>query len=56
MNITLEKSVSGLEKTSIINFSQIATLDRTRFTELIIMLPKKYIDKINESIRFIFDT
>ena len=55
-NITLEKSVSGLEKTSVINFSQIATLDRTRFTELIIMLPKKYIDKINESIRFIFDS
>jgi mRNA interferase MazF len=55
-NITLEKGVSGLNKTSVINFSQIATIDRTRLIELITMLPKKYIEKINESIRFIFDT
>jgi mRNA interferase MazF len=55
-NIILEKGVSGLDKTSIINFSQIATIDRTRLIEQISMLPKKYIEKINESIRFIFDT
>jgi len=55
-NITLEKGDSGLDKTSVINFSQIATIDRTRLIEQISMLPKKYIDKINESIRFIFDT
>jgi len=54
-NITIEKGVSGLDKTSVINFSQIATLDKTRLTEQITMLPKKYIEKINESIRFIFD-
>jgi mRNA-degrading endonuclease toxin of MazEF toxin-antitoxin module len=30
-NITLEKGDSGLDKTSVINFSQIATIDRTRF-------------------------
>jgi len=55
-NITLEKGVAGLDKTSVINFSQIATIDRTRLIEQISMLPKKYIDKINESIKFIFDT
>ena len=55
-NITLEKGVSGLDKTSVINFSQIATIDRARLIEQISMLPKKYIEKINESIRFIFDT
>ena len=55
-NIILEKSISGLDKTSVINFSQIATIDRTRLVEQISMLPKKYIEKINESIRFIFDT
>jgi mRNA interferase MazF len=55
-NITLEKGVSGLDRTSVINFSQIATIDKTRLIEQISMLPKKYIEKINESIRFIFDT
>ena len=55
-NIILEKAVSGLEKTSVINFSQIATIDKTRLTEQVTMLPKNYIAKINESIRFIFNT
>jgi mRNA interferase MazF len=40
-NIILEKAVSGLEKTSVINFSQIATIDKTRLTEQVTMLPKK---------------
>ena len=55
-NIAVEKGISGLDKTSVINFSQIATLDRTRLSEQITMLPKKYIERINESIRHIFDT
>ena len=55
-NITLEKGISGLDKTSVINFSQIVTIDRTRLLEQITMLPKNYIEKINESIRYIFDT
>jgi len=55
-NITLEKGVSGLDRTSVINFSQIATIDKTRLIEQISMLPKKYIEKINESIRFVFET
>ena len=55
-NILLEKSISGLEKTSVVNFSQIFTIDKTRFTEHVSMLPKSYISKINESIRYIFNT
>jgi len=55
-NILLEKSISGLEKTSVINFSQIFTVDKTRFTDFVSMLPKNYILKINESIRYIFNT
>jgi len=55
-NIVLEKSVSGLAKTSVINFSQIITIDKTRLTEQVMMLPKSYIVKINESIRHIFAT
>jgi len=55
-NILLEKSVTGLEKTSVANFSQIITVDKTRFIELVSMLPKNYIIKINESIRYVFNT
>ena len=55
-NILLEKSVTKLSKTSVVNFSQIFTVDKTRFTEQVSMLPKDYIDKINESIRYIFDS
>jgi len=55
-NILLEKSVSGLAKSSVINFSQIFTVDKTRFTDQVLMLPKSYIEKINASIRYIFST
>ena len=55
-NIELEKTISGLEKTSVINFSQIITIDKSRLTEQVSMLPKNYIGKINESIRNIFDS
>ena len=55
-NILLEKSISRLEKTSVVNFSQIFTVDKTRFTDFVSMLPKNYISKINESIRYIFNT
>jgi len=55
-NIKLEKAVSGLEKTSVVNFSQIVTVDKTRFKEQVSMLPKNYIEMINESIRYIFNT
>jgi len=55
-NILLEKSISRLEKTSVVNFSQIFTIDKTRFTDHVSMLPKSFIEKINESVRYIFDT
>jgi len=55
-NFILEKSITGLEKTSVVNFSQIITVDKTRFIEQVSMLPKNYIAKINESIRYIFNT
>jgi len=55
-NILLEKSVTGLDKTSVVNFSQIITVDKSRFIEQVSMLSKNYINKINESIRYIFNT
>jgi len=47
---------TGDDKTSVINFSQIATIDRKRLTEQVSMLSKDSIEKVNESIRHIFDT
>ena len=55
-NIKLEKSISGLDKTSVVNFSQIITVDKTRFKEQVKMLPKNYLEMINESIKYIFNT
>jgi mRNA interferase MazF len=55
-NILLEKSIAKLQKTSVVNFTQILTVDKTRFIEQVSMLPKNYISKINESIRYIFNT
>ena len=54
-NILLEKADSGLEKSSVINFSQILTLDKTYFTQLVTMLSKTHIQKINKSLKVIFD-
>jgi mRNA interferase MazF len=54
-NILLEKSESGLDKTSVINFSQIITLDKSYFTEMVSMLSKPMIHKINNSLKMIFD-
>ena len=54
-NILLEKSESGLDKTSVINFSQIITLDKSYFTEMVSMLSKPMIHKINNSLKIIFD-
>jgi hypothetical protein len=34
----------------------IITVDKTRFIEQVSMLPKNYIIKINESIRYVFNT
>jgi len=35
-NILLEKSVSGLGKTSVVNFSQVITIDKSRLTEQVL--------------------
>ena len=54
-NILLEKADSGLERSSVINFSQILTLDKTYFIQLVSMLSKSQIQKINKSLKVIFD-
>jgi mRNA interferase MazF len=54
-NILLEKSDSGLTKTSVINFSQIITIDKSYLTEWVFMLSKQIISKIDNSLKIIFD-
>ena len=53
-NLFLEKAVSGLNKSSVINFSQIATIDKADLTELVGMLPKNISPKVNVAIKTVF--
>jgi mRNA interferase MazF len=54
-NILLEKSESGLDKTSVINICQIITIDKSYFTEMVSMLSQPMIHKISNSLKIIFD-
>lgn len=54
-NILLEKADSKLDKPSVINFSQIITIDKEYLKTLVCMLPKPLINRINNSIKIIFD-
>jgi mRNA interferase MazF len=54
-NILLEKGISKLEKTSVVNISQIITLDKAYLTELVSMLPKYLISQVDNSLKNIFD-
>lgn len=54
-NVLIEKADSKLEKTSVINFSQIITIDKDYLNSMICMLPKPIINRINNSIKIIFD-
>ena len=54
-NILLEKSVSGLDKTSVINFSQITTLDKTDLTEQAAMLPKPILEKVSGCLKLVLE-
>jgi mRNA interferase MazF len=54
-NLLIEKSISGLDKTSVINFSQIATLDKTDLTEQAAMLPKSMLEKVNSCLKLLLE-
>jgi mRNA interferase MazF len=54
-NLLLEKSISGLDKTSVINFSQIATIDKTDLIKQVCMLPKFMIEKINSCLKLVLE-
>jgi len=54
-NFRLEKGVSKLEKTSIVNFSQIVTIDKTFIQEYVCALPKSFLERIDQSLKTVFD-
>ena len=54
-NLLLEKSFSGLAKTSSVNFSQIATIDKTDLTKQVGMLPKSLLEKINNCLKLVLE-
>ncbi|MDR0455064.1 MAG: type II toxin-antitoxin system PemK/MazF family toxin [Treponema sp.] len=54
-NLLLEKSVSGLEKTSAVNFSQITTIDKADLTEQAAMLPKSLLEKVNGCLKLVLE-
>jgi hypothetical protein len=53
-NFRLEKGVSKLEKTSVVNFSQIVTVDKTFIREYVCTLPKSFSLHIDQSLKIVF--
>ena len=54
-NLLLEKAVSGLDRTSTVNFSQITTVDKVDLTEQVSMLPKHILEKINGCLKTVLE-
>lgn len=54
-NLVLEKSVSKLPATSVANFSQIVTIDKSYFISQVSMVPKTILEKIDECIKTFFE-
>ena len=54
-NFRLEKGVSKLERTSVVNFSQIVTIDKSFMREYVCSLPKSFVERIDQSLRTVFE-
>jgi mRNA interferase MazF len=52
-NVRLVKSESGLPKPSVVNVSQLLTIDRTLLTERVRSLPGTALQKVNEGLRLV---
>jgi mRNA interferase MazF len=50
-NVRLNKSESGLPKPSVVNVSQVLTVDRSILTERVKALPSSVIQRVNEGLR-----
>ena len=54
-NLLLEKADSGLDKTSVINFSQITTIDKADLNMQVAMLAKPMIEKVNNCLKLVLE-
>ena len=54
-NVPLEKGAANLPKASVINVSQILTIDKTELTERIGKLPANTIDSIRTGLQLLLD-
>jgi mRNA-degrading endonuclease toxin of MazEF toxin-antitoxin module len=45
---------SGLEKTSVVNFSQIVTIDKAFLRECVCTLPRSVVERIDQSLKIVF--
>lgn len=54
-NVRISKSDSGLKKASVVNVSQIITLDRSLLTSCIKAIPAKTMQRVNEGLQLVFE-
>jgi mRNA interferase MazF len=54
-NLLLEKKDSDLDQTSVVNLSQIVTVNKSWLTENVRMLSKNIVERIDHGIAIIFD-
>ena len=54
-NVVLPKKISGLKYDSVVNVSQVLTLDKSRLTESVCVLPQNIISKIEADLRVVLD-
>ncbi|MDO9318044.1 MAG: type II toxin-antitoxin system PemK/MazF family toxin [Gammaproteobacteria bacterium] len=52
-NVRLNKSESGLPKPSVVNVSQVLTIDRSVLVERVKVLPSPVLQRINEGLRLV---
>lgn len=52
-NVRIGKSDSGLPKASVINVSQLLTLDRSLLTDRIKSLPSRALEQVNEGLQLV---
>jgi mRNA interferase MazF len=53
-NVFLPQSVSGLDRDSVANISQVLTVDKTLLTDFIAILPDSLIYQIEEGLKLVF--
>jgi len=54
-NVLLPAHLSGLDRDSVANVSQVLTIDRTLLTEYVSTLPNSMMDEVDEGLRLVLD-